>query len=116
MLAGDGGFAVNMSELFTAAQERVDLCIIVMNDGIYAAIGHIQDAKQDGRRFYGALHGPDLEGLARLAGIAYRRVDRADQLHEAVTQALGVDGPSLVEVDMRAIGPVPAYGVYRAAG
>jgi acetolactate synthase-1/2/3 large subunit len=101
---------------FTAAQERVDLCIIVMNDGIYAAIGHIQDAKQDGRRFYGALHGPDLEGLARLAGIAYRRVDRADQLQEAVTQALGVDGPSLVEVDMRAIGPVPAYGVYRAAG
>jgi acetolactate synthase-1/2/3 large subunit len=112
MLAGDGGFAMNMTELWTAVQEGVDLCIIVMNDGIYAAIGHIQDAKQDGRRFYGELRGPDLRGLAALAGIAFWRVDRAAQLGDAVSAALSTSGTTMVEVDMHAIGPVPAYGIY----
>ena len=38
VLAGDGGFAMNMTELWTATQERADICVIIMNDGIYAAI------------------------------------------------------------------------------
>ncbi len=112
MLAGDGGFAMNMTELWTAAQERAELCIIVMNDGIYAAIGHIQDTFQDGRRFFGELRGPDLQGLAALAGMPFWRVGHADQFGEAVARAIATPGPTLVEVDMHAIGPVPAYGVY----
>ncbi len=112
MLAGDGGFAMNMTELWTAVQERVDVCIIVMNDGIYAAIGQIQDAKQEGRRFFSELHGPDLHGLAALAGIWFRRVSRAEDFGMAVAAALAEQGPTMVEVDMRSIGPVPAYGIY----
>jgi len=112
MLAGDGGFAVNMTELWTAAQEQADLCIIVMNDGIYAAIGHIQDAFQGGRRFFGELRGPDLEGLAALAGMPFWRVNQPDEFGDCVARAIAVPGPALVEVNMRAIGPAPAYGVY----
>jgi acetolactate synthase-1/2/3 large subunit len=113
VLAGDGGFAMNMTELWTAAQENADLCVIVMNDGIYAAIGHIQDAFQDGRRYFGHLRGPDLQGLAALAGFRFWRVSQPDALGAAVSAALSEPGPSLMEVDMHAIGPAPAYGVYR---
>ncbi len=113
MLAGDGGFAMNMTELWTAVQENADLCIIVMNDGIYAAIGHIQDAFQDGRRYFGELRGPDLAGLAALANIPFWRVDRAADFGAKVAQAIAIAGPAMVEIDMSAIGPVPAYGVYR---
>ena len=113
MLAGDGGFAMNLTELWTAVQERADICIIVMNDGIYAAIGHIQDTFQDGRRFFSELRGPDLLGLAALAGMPAWRVERPDQFGEAVACAIAVLGPALVEVNMHAIGPVPAYGIYR---
>ncbi|MDB5368971.1 MAG: ilvB [Roseomonas sp.] len=118
MLAGDGGFAMNMTELWTAAQEGAELCIIVMNDGIYAAIGHIQDSFQEGRRFFGELRGPDLQGLAKLAGIPAWRVDRPESFGATVARAIATPGPSLVEVNMHAIGPVPAYGVYarRPAG
>lgn len=112
MLAGDGGFAMNMTELWTAVQERVDICIVVMNDGIYAAIGHIQDARQDGRRFFNELRGPDLRGLASLAGVSFRRVSRAEDFGAAVAAALAEPGPTMVEVDMRSIGPAPAYGAY----
>ena len=112
MLAGDGGFAMNMTELWTAAQERAEICVIVMNDGIYAAIGHIQDAFQEGRRYFGELRHPDLLGLAALAGIPGWRVDRAEAFGETVARALATPGPTLVEVDMRAIGPAPTYGPY----
>ena len=97
MMAGDGGFSMNMTELWTAAQERAELCTIVMNDGIYAAIGHIQDAYQGGRRYFG------------------ERGDRAEAFGETVARALATPGPTLVEVDMRAIGPVPSYGPYAKA-
>ncbi|MGE0313432.1 MAG: thiamine pyrophosphate-binding protein [Lautropia sp.] len=110
MLTGDGGFAMHLGELWTAVQEQADICIIVMNDGIYAAIGFLQDQFQQGRRYFGALEGPDLERLAAMARLPYWRVDRAEGLGEAVGRALAVRGPSLVEVDMKAIGPVPAYG------
>ncbi len=110
LLTGDGGFAVNMTELWTARQENADVCVIVMNDGIYAAIGFLQDAFQGGRRVYGELHGPDLRGLAALAGMPFWRVDRAQMFGDAVAAALATPGPTLVEVDMRAIGPAPAYG------
>lgn len=110
MLAGDGGFAMNMPELWTALQERADLCVIVMNDGIYAAIGFLQDNLHQGRRYFGALQGPDLKSLAKVAGMPYWRVGRAADFGAIVAEALGRRGPTLVEVDMHAIGPVPPYG------
>lgn len=110
MMSGDGGFTVNMTELWTAVQENADVCIIIMNDGIYAAIGFIQDAKQVGRRYFGALYGPDLKGLAGLAGIPFWQVDRAEAFGETVAKALAVTAPSMVEVDMKSIGAAPPYG------
>ncbi len=110
VLAGDGGFAMHMTELWTARQESADICVIVMNDGIYAAIAFLQDANQDGRRYYGELQGPDLRGLAALAQMPFWRVDSAALFGSAVAAALATPGPTMVEVDMRAIGPVPAYG------
>ncbi len=110
LITGDGGFAMNIGELWTAVQERADLCIIVMNDGQYSAIAFIQDAAQQGRRFFGQLKGPDLEGLAALAGMPFWRVRQADAFGSTVAKALAVPGPTLLEVDMHAIGPVPPYG------
>ena len=90
MLAGDGGFAMNMTELWTAVQEEADLAIIVMNDGIYAAIGHIQDTFQDGRRYFGTLNGPDLQALAALAHMPFWRVSQPQEFGDAVARAITV--------------------------
>ena len=73
-------------------------------------IGFLQDTFQGGRRVYGELHGPGLRDLAALAGMPYWRVDHAQMFGDAVGAALATPGPTLVEVDMRAIGPAPAYG------
>lgn len=115
-MCGDGGFSLGMCELWTVAQEKPDLVTMVMNDGGYGVIRHIQDAVADGRQFGHDLLTPDLAGLAALAGLPFFRVSSAEAVGPVLAQALALKGPALVEVDMRAIGPVPPYAPYATMG
>jgi acetolactate synthase-1/2/3 large subunit len=108
-MCGDGGFFLNLSELWTAAQERPDVVFLVMNDKGYGVIKHIQDSLYGGRHFFADPVGPDLEELAKLAGMPFERVAAADQLGPAMQRAIAVDGPALVEVDINAVGELPRY-------
>lgn len=109
VMTGDGGFFLNVGELWTAVQEKLDLTVIVMNDRGYGVIKRIQDATQQGRRFFADLHGPDLGRLAALSDIPFFKVSRAEEFGTTVAQALAVKGLTMVEVDMNAIGEFPAY-------
>jgi acetolactate synthase-1/2/3 large subunit len=109
IMTGDGGFFLNMTELWTAVQERPDLTIIVMNDRGYGVIKHIQDALYGGRHYYGDLSAPDLQQLAALAGIPSWKVSQAAAFGPTVAKALATGGPNLVEVDMGAIGAFPRF-------
>ena len=115
-MVGDGGFALGLCELWTATQERAELVTMVMNDGGYGVIRHIQDAVADGRRFGDTPLTPNLEGLAALAGQPFFRVSRADEVGEVLSKALAVRGPALLEVDMAAVGELPAYPPYSTMG
>ena len=108
-MCGDGGFFLNLTELWTAVQEKVDIVFVVMNDKGYGVIKHIQDTLYGGRHYFGDLLGPDLEKLSEVAGINYVKVDQADGLEEGMSKALAVAGPSIVEVDMKTIGDFPRY-------
>jgi acetolactate synthase I/II/III large subunit len=115
-MVGDGGFAVNQTELWTAVQERAELVVMVMNDRGYGVIKHIQGALQDGRMFFGDLRGPDFAELAAVAGLPSFRVGAAADLAGTVARAVATPGPSLVEVDMAAIGAFPPYAPYNTMG
>jgi acetolactate synthase-1/2/3 large subunit len=115
-MVGDGGFAVNQTELWTAVQERAELVVMVMNDRGYGVIKHIQGALQDGRMFFGDLQGPDFGKLAAVAGLPAFRVGAAADLAGTVARAVATPGPSLVEVDMAAIGAFPPYAPYNTMG
>lgn len=108
-MTGDGGFFLNVGELWTAVQEKLDLTVVVMNDRGYGVIKRIQDATQQGRRFFADLQGPDLEGLAHLAGCPFFRVEHAGEFGEIVGRGLQQKGLSLAEVDMQSVGEFPAY-------
>jgi len=109
LLTGDGGFYLNLGELWTAVQEKLDLVIIVMNDKGYGVIKKLQDQLQGGRKFFADMVGPDLKALASLCGMPFFRVEHSDRLGDAVAAALAVRGPCLVEVDMTRIGEYPNY-------
>ena len=109
VMTGDGGFFLNLGELWTAVQEKLDLAVVVMNDRGYGVIKRIQDATAQGRRFFADLQGPDLAGLAALAGMPFFKVTQADAFGPTIARALEHRGPSLTEVDMTAVGEFPAY-------
>ena len=109
VMTGDGGFFLNVGELWTAVQEKLDMTMIVMNDRGYGVIKRIQDATAQGRRFFADLQGPDLGQLAALAGIPFWKVQTADAFGATVAKSIAHTGPSLVEVDMTAVGEFPAY-------
>jgi acetolactate synthase-1/2/3 large subunit len=109
VLTGDGGFFLNVGELWTAVQEDLDMTVVVMNDRGYGVIKRIQDATQQGRRFFADLQSPEIEGLARLSGIPFWKVERGEEFGATVHQASGHKGLSLVEVDMHKVGEFPPY-------
>ena len=111
VMTGDGGFHLSLAELWTLAQERAALVLVVMNDGGYGVIKQIQDRMYGGRNHYADVAGPDLARLAALAGLPYLKVAAADEFGPRVAEGLALDGPSLVEVDMAAVGPFPPYFV-----
>ncbi len=104
-LVGDGGLAVTLGELATLAQERLNVLLIVMNDGGYGVIRNIQDHRFEGRRCFADLAFPDLSRLADALDLPFRRARAEAEFRGCLDWACGRNGPALVEVDMTAIGP-----------
>lgn len=104
VLAGDGGFILNLGELATAVQERADLVIVLMNDQGYGVIRNIQDAAYGGRRCYVDLHTPDYAQLSAALGLRHARVGDLKDFSRSLDTALAEPGPFLLEVDMLSVG------------
>ena len=104
LLAGDGGFAVTLGELATAAQENADIVILLMNDGGYGVIRNIQDARYGGRRAYADILAPDFGALCGAYGISHRAVQDLSGLGEILREAMATSGPEVIEIDMAAVG------------
>lgn len=104
-LLGDGGTMLGISEMITAVEEKAGLVYVLMNDKAYGVIQNIQDAQYDSRRHYSALATPDFATFCASIGMPHRVVGSVDEFAEAFEEAVSVEGPKVIEVDMCAIGP-----------
>lgn len=104
-LVGDGGLSLSLGELATAVQENANVAIIVMNDGGYGIMRNLQDAHFEGRRFAADLVMPDFALIAQSLGIPYLEVRDASRFDGALAETLAHHGPSILEANMKAIGP-----------
>jgi len=110
-LMGDGGTMLGLAELITAVDEGCNVTFVLMNDAAYGVIENIQDAQYDGRRHYSKLKTPDFAKLCDAIDLPHSKVSDITAFAETFDAAMQVDGPSLVEVDMVAIGPfAEAFG------
>lgn len=104
-LVGDGAAQLSLGELATAAESRAETVFVLMNDRGYGVIRNIQDAQYGGRQHYASILTPDFSLICRAIGLPHRRVEAAEDFSAALDAALAAEGPSLIEVDMVAIGP-----------
>ncbi|MFM7331755.1 MAG: thiamine pyrophosphate-binding protein, partial [Brachymonas sp.] len=104
VLAGDGGFMLNVGELACAAQEKADVLVILMNDSGYGVIKNIQDADYGSRHCYVDLLTPDFSMLCASMGVRYFKSSEPAQIAAQLRQALAQPGPTVMEIDMKTWG------------
>lgn len=104
-LLGDGGTQVNLGEFATAVENQCEIVFVLMNDQAYGVIANIQDAQYANRQAYCRLLTPDFELYAKALGLRHVRIRDAADFESAFDAAVAKPGPTLIEVDMIAIGP-----------
>jgi acetolactate synthase-1/2/3 large subunit len=97
-LIGDGGFLMTGNELATARRHGAKPIVIVANNGSYGTIRMHQERHFPGRKVATDLVNPDFAALARAFGATAFTVSRPEDADDAVGQAIGGDGPALIDV------------------
>ncbi len=99
VIVGDGGFQMTQAELATCAQEGAKLNIAIINNGYLGMVRQWQELFY-GRRYTATpLTSPDFVKLADAHGLPAMRVERRDQVKEAVEFARRT--PGTVVIDFR---------------
>jgi acetolactate synthase-1/2/3 large subunit len=98
VVVGDGSFQMNIQELGTIMEQRIDLKILLLNNNFLGMVRQWQDLFH-GSRFVGTpVMNPDFIALAKAYGIAGERVKEGKALVPALQRAMRHKGAYLLEV------------------
>ncbi len=117
--AGDGGFTMVIHALITAAEYRLPVVYVILNDFAYGAVKRPQEMRyglektlfsefryegdQDEYRL-------DLAAVARAMGISAEVVERPEQIRTAYERAFSENGPYLIDARTYVDAYVPMGG------
>ena len=102
-VVGDGGFLFACGDLATAAQERLDVTVVLVDDGGYGMLAY--DFTKDGETPVGCdLEPPDFVALAEAFRVPAERVG-VDGLGAALVRSLARPGPSVLVVPADLVPP-----------
>jgi thiamine pyrophosphate-dependent acetolactate synthase large subunit-like protein len=96
-VSGDGGFGQYMAEFTTAVKYGMNITHVLLNNNELGKISKEQRAGQ-WPVWQTSLQNPDFAQYARLCGGHGVRVMKAEELDEAIAEAIAYEGPALVEV------------------
>jgi acetolactate synthase-1/2/3 large subunit len=97
-IVGDGAFLYTGMELATAVKYGLNVPILVFNNNAYGMIKQQQRDQYDEKFIAVDLHNPDFVQLAQAFDAYGERVTTPEGLGAAVTRALAVDKPTLIEI------------------
>lgn len=109
-LVGDGGLMLGIGEIATMVQENTNMILLVMNDQGYGVMRGIQNNYFEGRQYYNELHTPSYKKLGESMGCVSFLASSVEEFKGVIQQAMAINGPTVVEVDMTAIGPLNFAG------
>lgn len=96
-ISGDGGFGQYMGELLTVVKYNMNITHVLLRNDQLGKISKEQRAG-DWEVWETDLHNPSFSDYAKLCGAASFLVETREELGEALSQAIGHAGPSLVEI------------------
>jgi acetolactate synthase-1/2/3 large subunit len=96
-VCGDGGFAMTMNALFTAAQYHIPVVTVVLNNSV---LGWVKDGqRRRGNRFIASELGrQDYAAIARAMGCAGIRVETVKDLIGELDRVAGAKEPVVLDV------------------
>ena len=103
-LCGDGGFMYSPQELSTAMRYGLNTVAVVFNNGAYGASKWDQQHQFNGRFIGTDLFNPDFVAMAKSFGAEGIKTD-ADNIEEGLAEALALDKPTLLEVEIQNMMP-----------
>ncbi len=100
---GDGSILMNIQELITAAEQQVNLKIVLMNNAVLGLV-HQQQTLFYGQRLFASEFQtmPDFVGVAKALGIAAIDLDLAADPKAALQEAFARPGPCLIHAGIGA--------------
>ena|SRR5579884_2159796 len=106
LLAGDGGFLLNIGEMAVARHENTPIVVVLFDDNGYGVLRNIQNANFEGRTIGVDMKSPDFVALARAFGFESRRVQSSADFRSTLAQAVESRRPWMIVIDCDAIGPM----------
>lgn len=104
-VVGDGDFAMTMQELATAVQYNIPIVVVVLDNIGWASIKDLQMSVFDNRpvatdfvKDNGDLYTPDFAIIAKGFGVYSERIERVNEVKEALRRAFSSGGPALIHV------------------
>jgi acetolactate synthase-1/2/3 large subunit len=106
VIAGDGGFQLNIQELQTVARNRLPVKIVVLNNHCHGMVRQFQESYFKGR-YQSTLWGynaPEFTKVAEAYGIKASRLEKIENLEASLTE-LSADpqSPYLLEVSVHSL-------------
>jgi len=123
-VCGDGAFFMHANVLGTAVEYDLPVVWIVWNNYAYASIRGLQRGYLEGRELAtdfhnprtGERYNPDFAAMARSAGVEGVRIDRPQDIGDAIRVAIAAGKPFLIDIDVDAdLNPAGA-GVWELPG
>ena len=96
-IMGDGGFQMNIQELGAIMEHKVDVKILLMNNGYLGMVRQWQTLFYDGRYAGTPMKNPDFGAIAGAYGIPFRQVQTVEEIAPALGQAASHKGAYMVE-------------------
>lgn len=107
-LQGDGGFMYTAQEINTAVRWRIPLVNIVLNNSCHGAEKAQQQRFFDQKYIGVDLVNPRFDKVAEVYGARGFHVNRAQDIADAVQEALALDEPSVIEIPVAEYFPTAA--------
>jgi acetolactate synthase-1/2/3 large subunit len=106
LFVGDGGIQMTMQEFGTIMQEKVGVKVVLLNNNWLGNVRQWQELFFKERYSQTRMQNPDYDLIARAYGIRCRKVERREELNDALRELFSDDEPCLLDIRVQENGMV----------